>query len=264
MAKKNISKILTQGSQRQRVTLLSTNTAHALMGKGEILTNQERDELFNSFKTPQEINFYNKYAKVNRNIYYVIPLLLEKKLQYEGAIASLNGLIISWEDYQQTEETFNFILYNIPEKKLKNKIKKIILNRSYIYAYLKEDKEGFIKFDMNSEDKEHTFEVLVKAYNNKATNILRQGKAYIKAIRDYLIEEDLYIQGYKDLINSYEKPLQESKALISKYSKKEVSKILREDKKTIELLEKYFVFPDYDELVINEKDYREIREAMQK
>ena len=109
-----------------------------------------------------------------------------------------------------------------------------------------------------------TFEVLVKAYNNKATNILRQGKAYIKAIRDYLIEEDLYIQGYKDLINSYEKPLQESKALISKYSKKEVSKILREDKKTIELLEKYFVFPDYDELVINEKDYREIREAMQK
>ena len=291
---KDISKILTKGSPRQRIILLSTDSLQEYLAMTgikpdakKILTDGERQNLFDSFKTPQEIRLYNKYAKINRDVPYFLMLLKETQLNYNEAIAYLIGLTNSWHDYEFTEQTFNYILDEVKEKKLKNKIKKIILNESpFIYADLK-DEGNSVKLVINSAEKKIRLEGLLEAWSLKAEIFLRLAKSYIKALRDYLTEEDFLIQIFKDILNYYEKIFREDKALIGKYSKRkmdEMRKSLKDDKLTTDqkfgkiiktgtklysdkeddYFDKYFVFPDYDELEIDETAYNTILEGIKK
>jgi len=297
---KDISKILTKGTARQRIVLLSTDSMQEYLEKTGIkpeakplLTEEERKNLFVSFKTPQEVRYYNKYAKINRDFPYALMVLRETQLQYNEAIAYLIGFTNTWQDYQFTVQTFNRILYEIKEKKLKEKLKKNILNDSpFIYANLEGDEDGFLRLVTNSDKKRPRLEGLIKAWSNKATTFLIQAKSYIKATRDYLIEEDFLIQSFKDVLNHYEKFFQEDRALIEKYSKRQMSKLSNKEffmlgfadriappEKTIvypdplskegrekftKHLEKYFVFPDYDEVEVNEDNYNSMLEGIKK
>lgn len=291
---KDISKILTKGSPRQRSVLLTTDSLQEYLAMTgikpdakTILTAGERQNLFGSFKSPQEIRLYNKYAKINRDFPYFLMVLKETQLNYNEAIAYLIGFTTSWSDYEFTEQTFNYILDEVKEKKIKNKIKKIILNFSpFLYADLK-DEGGSVKLVINSDEKKIRLEGLIKAWSNKATDTLIQAKSYLKAIRDYLTEEDYLIQIFKDILNYYEKDFREDRALIPKYSKRqmeEMRKSLKDDNLTTEqklgkviqtgtklysdkeddYFDKYFVFPDYDELEIDEKDYNTMMEGIKK
>lgn len=296
MVKKDISKILMEGSPRQRVVLLSTDSYQEYLSEKQIkkdakplLTAEERQNLIDSFKTPQEIKLYNKYAKVNRNLGYLLLVLSETKLRYDEAIAYITGFAISWQDYQFVEQTFNNILYEVKEKKIKDKIKKTILRLSpFMFAGVEEDKEGFIRVLIDSDNGKIRLKELIEGFSNKATDVLVQAKSYIKAIRDYLTEEDFLIQCLEDILNHYEKKFQEDRAIYPKYSKRQMQKftddgffmfgfghlattkgitvpkqLSKETREKLEnMLDKYFVFPNYDELEISEKYYSEIREGI--
>lgn len=275
MIKKDISKVLKEGSPRQRLILLTTDSLQEYLAmKGikpdakNILTEGERQNLLDSFKTPQEIKLYNKCAKVNRNFPYFLMMLNEAQLRYNQAIAYLIGFTTSWQDYQFTTQTLNEILYEVKEKKLKNTIKKVILNSPlFTYGELKENnKDGFLELETGIDEKRIRLEGLIRAWSDTATAILIQAKSYIKAIEDYLTEQDFFIQAFKDALNYYEKEFKEDKAIFRKYSKKQMNKLSEEIfyLHSSKLFEKYFVFPDYDELEINEKEYNTILEGVKK
>jgi len=285
---KNISKILSKGSPRQRIVLLTTDSFQEYLAISgikpdakTILTDEEKQSLLNSFKTPPEIRLYNKYAKLNRDFPYFLMILKETQLNYNEAIAYLIGFTNTWQDYQYTEQTFNRILYEVKEKKLKNKILKIILDEShFLYAELEKNTGGSVRL-VTSIDKERIrLEGLIKAWSGKAENTLREAKSYIKAIRDYLTEEDFLIQALKDILNYYEKGFREDKALIPKYSKRQMDEMLKSLKndeqmfrkivetghriisdKEDDFFAKYYVFPDYDELEIDENAYNTMLEG---
>jgi len=270
---KDISKIITKGSPRQRIVLLATDSMQEYIAeKGikpeakKLLTEAERENLLSSFKTPQEVRYYNKHAQLNRDIPYLIMILSETQLEYEKAIAHLNGFCLSLTDYQFTVSLFNNILDEIKDKNLKNKIKKTILNSSpFVYAKLEADKKGgLIKLVTEYENKSD-FMTLMKIWNRRATATLQRAKSYIKATRDYLEGEDFLIKSFKDILNFFEKAFQEDRALIGKYSKRKMNKLSEEyGEKITNLTEKYFMFPDYDELEINEDDYNSIMEGIKK
>ena len=268
MANKDISKVLTKGSLKQRVTLLFTDQVNLMRGKEPLLTPKEKSELVDSFKSSEEIRYYNKHAKIGRNIFYLSSILREKELQYNEAVAHLGGLTTTWFDYRNIEQFINTLLLDIKDKKVKGIIKKTIINDNFlVYADFTEDKAGLIKVKTkgNIESGNIYLEELVNGFSKKATAILTQTKTYIKVMRDYLNGEGFYIQAYKDFIDNFEADLKRDRTLISIYSKKEAKELFSGKYEILyKLYEKYFVYPDYDELEITEKDYKEVWEVMEK
>lgn len=268
MANKDISKVLTKGSLKQRVTLLFTDQVNLMRGKEPLLTPKEKAELVDSFKSSEEIIYYNKHNKIGRNIFYLSSILREKELQYNEAIAHLGGITTTWLEYRAIEEFINTLLYDIKDKKTKGIIKKAVLKNNFlVYADFMEDKKGVItvKTKGDIESGNICLEELVNGFSQKATTILLQTKTYIKVMRDYLNGEGFYIQAYKEFIDNFEEDLKRDRTLISIYSKKEAKKIFSDSyEKLYKVYEKYFVYPDYDELEIKEEDYKEVWEVMEK
>jgi len=269
MIKKDISKILIKGSTKQKLLLLNSEFSSILSGEKPSLTENERQEISNSFKTPQEIRAYNRNAQIHRNIGFALPILEAKELEYKEAIAHLNGFTVALRDYSNTETLLNTILYQIPDKKLRNKIKKNILSSPLTYAHITENEidngEDLIKVNIEKTEG-YSLQDMIDAFSKKATDVLTQAKTYITVMRDYLINEDVFHKGFKELFKKHEERLREDRAIIPAYRHRELEK-LRADfgAERLDLLKnKYSVFPIYDELKVEDSDYKEVMEAISK
>jgi len=60
MSKKDIGKILTTGTARQRLLIIAEDRARVIYGDERLLTDSDLNKLFDSFKKPNEIKLYNQ------------------------------------------------------------------------------------------------------------------------------------------------------------------------------------------------------------
>jgi hypothetical protein len=247
MNKKDISKALTQGSAKQRATIIAEDRAqYSKTGKG-FLKDSDMKALYESFKTSAEIRIYNKYLKVGRKVNQSIPYLKQLQLLYEVSIAYLTGYSLLWYSYQEQEKLFNEFLYEVKDKTEKQKLLKRLTGINFLFATIvSSKKKGFIDIKTDSKGEDYGIEEIIRAYTERATYELREAKALAQAILDYMDEEGFNVKTYKETVKEVMDALSRDRAA-GKFSKKTTLKAVknRMDKKRIEeIFSKYWVFPD--------------------
>lgn len=270
MSKNDISKILKEGSIKQRLRLLTEHYADLSTGGKGILTDKESKELSDSFRTTPEINAYNKMSRVDKAIRPALLALNQYRISYRETIAHITGYVLLWESYKETEELLNSTLWEIKDIKLRKQLSSRIA-KGYRYLFtdieLQEDNTIIFRTDRprktskvkpEGDNKDNTLEGIINLWTKRAEVLIAQVKAVSKAIEDWMDENDYKPKPFKDLLKEVENDIYGDYSPYPKYSKSRfITSSLNID---ISLMEKYFVYPEPDEIELDEDMYRKFRE----
>jgi len=221
MKKTDIERILKQGSVKQKIKLYMTDCAYfniigeksidielfakenILRSRDELLTDRDREMLFNSIKEPKDIEYYNNLRTYNSAFLmfkdkFTIDLMKLQNVFYLISIS--NG-----EDIKRLEnkELVNEILDLIPDKKIREKAlnKAIELTKG----------EGGIKLIVKGY--RNYLEIDRSMFWNEIKRPTEVAILYAKSCKEYLItfkkilEKDLPLKPYKDWVEIQEKKL---------------------------------------------------------
>ncbi len=215
---KDISKILTTGSTKQRLLLLAEDNARAKYSQERLLTDHEINQLSDSFKKPNEIKLWNSWLRVDRQVTTAIMNLQGLKFEVLMHYSNLRGYILVWETLQEAEVLSNHILHEIKDQEERTKISSQAgrLTR-FLFTDIATDPEGYLDINIDFEKerpkgaKEKTDPDRDKRYslwfvmNNVKKEAIKAAIKFISwkdAILDYMEEEGFSIKTYKDIINS--------------------------------------------------------------
>ena len=223
MAKKDIGKILTTGSAKQRLLLLAEDSARAKHSQDRLLTDQEINQLSESFKKPNEIKLWNKWLKVDRSVFNAIVNLQGLKFEVLMHYSNLRGYILVWETIQEAEVLSNHILHEIkdPEERIKISSQAGELGR-FLFTDIQTDKEGYLDINIDFErdtlrdengklvgfkekgikSKKYSLWYVMNNVKREAISSAIKFLSWREAILDYMEEEGFNIKTYKDIINS--------------------------------------------------------------
>ena len=264
MNKKDISKALTQGSAKQRATIIAENIAqYSKTGKGFLKYSDDK-ALYESFKTSAEIRIYNKYIKVGREVTQSLSYLKQLQLLYEVNIAYLTGYCLLWDEYDREGSRYTELLYNIKDRETRKTISKLIKEARLqpLLGNIEKVKEGqgvyitgTIKIQVKDlltrkGKKRYGLYEIIKEYSKRATKQLREAKALALAILEYMDEEEFNVKTYKEIVKEVMDALSRDQAVLPYYSiahqrtleyKTEESWKFHE-----EIFSEFWVFPDPD------------------
>lgn len=269
MSKKDISKSIKNGSAKNKVKLIAEHYALLQTNSKGLFSDSEAQELIDSLKTPQEIRLFNKTVSADRAIRHALYLLKQYQLSYREAVAYVTAYSLLWESYLRSEDTLNEMLYEIKDKKLKHKlIENNLLKAPYIFTEIERDKEdGFIRFatdkPRNRKSKENpsgaiTLEGVLELWTKQTVTAISQTKAIAKAMTDFMEENDFKPSPYKEMINGILEDINKDRSVTPKYSKRKMLEMFPEDNKDT-LFTKFFVFPDPEEIEIDQDFYDKVR-----
>jgi len=242
---KNISKILTKGSAKQRVILLANEIGERGYSGKSNLTDKELDELMDSFKSPDENKIYEKFRRQEELIRNVIGALGQIQNAFLERKSSLDGYIYLKFAYGDVEDILNSLLDTVREdphytKRLEKKLLKVLKNRNLMFSTIEvEDNNNIL---INSGGEERGLDIMIETITNQAIDILIQYKTMLKAVRDSIKET-----GFK--VEAYIKHIDNSEDLIKGRLKNKTLKISNIDLK-------------YDEVNIDENLYKSYREQL--
>jgi hypothetical protein len=269
MSKKDISKSIKNGSAKNKVKLIAEHYALLQTNSKGLFSDSEAQELIDSLKTPQEIRLFNKTIKADRATRHALYLLKQYQLNYREAVAYVTAYSLLWESYLKSEDMLNEMLYEIKDKKLKhNLIEKNLLKAPHIFAEIERDKEdGFIRFatdkPRNRKSKENpsgaiTLEGVLELWTKQTVTAISQTKAIAQAMTDYMEENDFKPSPYKEMINGILEDINKDRSITPKYSKRKMLEMFP-DEKTDEVFNKFFVFPDPEEIEVDQEFYAKVR-----
>lgn len=223
MAKKDIGKILTTGSTKQRLLLLAEDNARAKYSQERLLTDHEINQLSESFKKPNEIQLWNKWLKVDRVVTSAIMNLQGLKFEVLMHYSNLRGYILVWETIQEAEVLSNHILHEIKDQEERIKISSQAgkLGR-FLFTDIQTDKEGYLDINIDFEkdtyrdengklvgvkekgikSKKYSLWFVMNNVKKEAINSAIKFLSWREAILDYMEEEGFSIKTYRDIINS--------------------------------------------------------------
>jgi hypothetical protein len=269
MSKTDISRSVKNGTAKQKIKLIAEHFALLNTNSKGLFNEREAQELIDSLKTPQEIRLFNKTIQYDRATRHALYLLKQYQLTYREAVAYVTAYSLLWESYLRSEDTLNEILFEIKDKKLKEKlIENNLLKTSYIFAGIEKDKEdGFIRFatdkPRNRKSKENpsgavTLEGVLELWTKQTITAISQTKAIAQAMTDYMEETDFKPKPYKEMIEGILEDIHKDRAISPKYSKRKMLEMFP-DEKTDEVFNKFFVFPDPEEIEIDQDFYEKVR-----
>ena len=223
MAKKDISKILTTGSIKQKLLLIAEDVARVKYSKEKLLTDTEFNQLSESFKKPNEIKLWNKWLKMDRIVTNSIMNLQGLKFEVLMHYSNLRGYILVWETIQEAEVLSNHILHEIKDQEERIRISSMSAKLgNFIFTDITTDEEGYL--DMNieereplvykdnkgkikSEEKRYSLWEVMNNVKAEATTAVIKFLSWRDAIIDYMDEEGFNVKTYKDLINNMEEDI---------------------------------------------------------
>ncbi len=269
---KDISKILTTGSTKQRLLLLAEDNARAKFNKERLLTDHEENQLSESFKKPNEIKLWNNWLRVDRQVTTAIMNLQGLKFEVLMHYSNLRGYILVWETIQEAEVLSNHILHEIKDQEERIKISSLAgkLGR-FLFTDIATDQEGYLDINIDFEkerpkgakekidsdrDKRYTLWYVMNNVKGEAINSAIKFLSWREAILDYMEEEGFTIKTYKDMINSMTEDIHKPIIGWTKYQSDEESFIpdipkIRSDK----LKAKYAITPNTRELEVDTQIY---------
>lgn len=269
MAKQDLSKILKTGSLKQRLKLLDDCRADVSIGKEPPFTDKEIDELSDSFKSPEEIRLYNRHLRAYRAFRDFLATTDLLHSQYKEAIAYITGFVLLWDTYERSEELLNSVIAQVKDKKTKELILKQFANRKhFLYADIEADKEGFLRFytDNTSARKkakktedDYSIEGILRLWKEKAEERARHTKTFAKVLLDYMEETGYKPKAFYDRVSTILAEVDKDEALLPKFSRQQATE---KQYSNLDLLAKYFVYPDQENTRIQEEDYDRLSNSL--
>jgi hypothetical protein len=277
MAKKDIGKILTTGSSKQRLLLLLEDTARAKYGEERLLTDSEVNQLSDSFKKPNEIKLWNDWLKVDRAVSNAIMNLQGLKYEVLMHYSNLRGYILVWDTIQQAEVLSNHILHEIKDQEERIKISSLAGKLGkFLFTDIQTDKEGYLDINIDFEEDSYKDEkgnevganekgVKTKKYslwyvmNNVKTEAINSAIRFLswrEAIIDYMEEEGFTVKVYRDKIYLMTEDIYKPIIGWTKYQSDE--KLFIPDlphNRMDKLKEKYSITPNIRELEVDREIY---------
>jgi len=218
MKKTDIERIIKQGSTKQKIKLYFTDIAHfntvgqytaEIIGSGDtatvnspdkILTDKERDIIFNSIKEPKDIKYYGELRTWNKAFLMFKPTITTYAKNFDSLTAQLSKFTIVRLLHKIYEEAINDILGEVGERKLRETLVKKALESLEDFSAMKYQEKGFLPFitipDGNTDGK---IWLLIEMLNEK----IKEAKEYITTINKFL-NKQLPLQPYKQFVKKEE------------------------------------------------------------
>jgi len=270
--KKDISKILTEGSLKQKLLLIAEDTARHrfqfvhkdLQDKQPLLTDKEANNLAKSFKTDREIDLYNKWIDYDRTVVNALNnlqgILFEAKVNY----SNLRGYILLWDAIQNSELLVNSVLHEIKDPKERKRIAKDSAGRvEYLFCETAPDEEGYIEIDINHISKKenyHGLRDLIENVSKEVKDSAIKVLSWREAILDYMEEKGFNVPTYKDMIKTITKEIYTPPMDWTKYKAGEPKFRGAEDTQRVNNIKsKYAIIPDLESLQVDKDIYNEVK-----
>jgi hypothetical protein len=276
MAKKDISKILTTGSLKQKLLLVHEQRARATYGKELILTDHEYNQLSDSFKKSNEIKLWNKWNRHAVNITQSISNLQGVMFEVQVNYSNLRGYILVWNSIENAELLVNSVLHEIKDPTERKRIAEVgAKGVDLLFSKTTLDKEGYIdiKVDFNKDiykdkngkktsfkdkprkSKEYSLLYVMNNVKQEATNSAIKFLSWNQAILDYMDEEGFNVKTYKEILEGFTKEVNDPIIGWFKYQS-DMPTFLGDPNPVLDKLKsKYAITPIIQELEIDKNIY---------
>ena len=277
MSKKDIGKLLTTGTAKQRLLLIAEDRARVTYGEERILTDSDFNKLLDSFKKPNEIKLYNQFLGYTKAVN--IGVLNLQGLKYEATrnYSDLRGYILLLNSYENSELLVNSILNEIKDPVERERLAKIGASvNTLLFSEAVVDKEGFIDIQTNVkkqtkdsngnpknkeilENQLTLWEVMNNVKRKAETSAIRY-LSWEKALLDFMEDKGFNVKTYKDKIELLSTEIWAPIIHWAKYYGENNTGL---SKPRVErLITKYKIAPDRDLYKIDEVEYSFFRKEI--
>ena len=269
MAKKDISKILTTGSLKQKLLLVAEQRARHTYGKELILTDHEYNQLSDSFKKSNEIKLWNEWNKHAVKVVGAISNLQGLMFEVQVNYSNLRGYILVWNSIENAELLVNSVLHEIKDPKERKRIAESgAKGVDLLFSKTAPDQEGYIDIKIDFEKqtykgkevevtKEYSLLYVMNNVKEEATASAIRFISWRQAILDYMEENNFNIKTYKEILQGFTDRVYTPIIGWAKYSG-EINTGLPHPQ-VEKLLKKYAITPKIEELEVNEEEYNRFK-----
>lgn len=273
MAKKDIGKILTTGSPKQRILLIVEDIARGKYFQEKLLTDSDFNQLSNSFKKPNEIKLWNEFRRLDDTATNAIVNLQGLKFEVLMNYSNLRGYILVWNSIENTELLVNSVLHEIKDPKERKRIAEDgAKGIDLLFSKTEPDQEGYIEIKVDFEEDSYKDEngdykpIKTKEYslwyvmNNVKKEVETSVIKYLSwesATLDFMEERGFNVKTYKEAIKKMTTEVYSPIIGWAKYSGELYTGLPHP--RLEEIIKKYAICPNMDELKVDEAQYNWFR-----
>ena len=277
MSKKDIGKLLTTATTKQRLLLIAEDRARIIYGEDRILTDSDFNKLLDSFKKPNEIKLYNLFLGYTKAVNNGILNLQGLKYEATRHYSDLRGYILLLNSYENSELLVNSILNEIKDPVERDRLAKIgASGSSLLFSETVVDKEGFIDIQTNHKkpikdskgnpkikeilgNQLTLWEVMNNVKHKAETSAIRY-LSWEKALLDFMEDKGFNVKTYKQKIELLSTEIWAPIIHWAKYYGDNNTGL--EKPRVDSLLHKYKIAPDRDLYEVDEAEYSFFRKEI--
>lgn len=280
MSKKDIGKILTTATAKQRLLLIAEDRARIIYGEDRILTGSDFNKLLDSFKKPNEIKLYNLFLGYTKVVNNGVLNLQGLKYEVIKHYSDLRGYILLLNSYENSELLVNSILNEIKDPVERDRLAKIgASGSSLLFSETVVDKEGFIDIQTSFKKEQETWidengkKLKKPIVTNSLTlwevmnNVKRKAEftackylSWEKALLDFMEDKGFNVKTYKEKIELLSTEIWAPIIHWAKYYGDNNTGLAHP--RIDNLLHKYKIAPDRDLYEIDEAEYSFFRKEI--
>lgn len=255
MAKKDIGKILTTGSAKQRILLIAEDIARGKYFQEKLLTDSDFNQLSNSFKKPNEIKLWNEFRKLDDTVSNAIVNLQGKKFEVLKNYSNLRGYILVWNTIENAELLVNSVLHEVKDVKERKRIAEAgEKGVNLLFSETELDTEGYIKVTVETSiSKEYTFRSIMNNVKKETETSFIKYISWESATENYMDEKGFNIKTYKEAIKQLATEVYSPIIGWAKYYGKLDTGV--PNQRLEEIIKKYAICPNIEELKVDEVEY---------
>lgn len=269
MNKKEIERIIKQGSTRQKIKLYFTDVAYfntrgiqtaqiktsgdktSLKLPDKILTDRERGVIFDSIKGPKDVKYWEELRTYNKAFLLFKPNITNYSKNFDYLTAQLNRFTTVRLLHINYQDVINDILEVVEEEKLRETLVKTALKSLKPLNAMKYQEPGFLPFiEIPETGKTDNIELFINLINEEIID----AKEYLKGIETFL-KKHLPLQPYKQFLKEEESKIKDNILQCRDLIENTLEEELKEDDK--------FKILRWDEVevLITEEDIQDIKNA---
>lgn len=223
ITKKDIARIIKEGTREEKLVLLSEDIARHKSNKERILSDIEVDSMVDKFTTQAEIQHYNKFRYIDDAITVAIATLTGLRFELETHFSNLRGYILVWNAIENAELLANSILNEIKDVKERKRIASKAAKRvNLLFTKTTPDQEGYIETNIGTKNapiknENYTLWYVIGNVERDFSKNMVKFLSWKKAILDYMQETGFKIPTYEAIIENINEEVN-SFAIWNKYT----------------------------------------------
>lgn len=258
MAKKDIGKILTTGSPKQRILLIAEDIARSKYFQEKLLTDSDFNQLSNSFKKPNEIKLWNEFRKLDDTVTNAIVNLQGKMFEVLMNYSNLRGYILVWNTIENTELLVNSVLHEIKDPKERKRIAENgAKGIDLLFSKTEPDKEGYIEINIDPKEEKINLQYAMNNVKKEVETSVIKYLSWESATLDFMEERGFNVKTYKQQIKLMTTQVYNPIIGWAKYSGK--LNTGRPHPRLEEIIKKYAICPNIEDIKVDEEEYNWFR-----